>query len=283
MIGPWPSSLNTMQALNTAEVVYRGAVWRLATCLVLHAGVLHLAFNLSVALRYGARLEYAWGRGAFAALLLGAGLLGSVYSAVLLPDALSVGASGALMGALGAYTAVLAMAWREGGEEERASRRRALLSVCLSAAIVAVVSLVPFVDWAAHVFGYVGGLLLAFAFYGHLDCPPGGGSLDGVALEWPERAAEAAQGWGVGRATAGGSGAGAGKPGGCCARGGGGGGGGGGAPASCSDGGGGGCGCCVAPVYARRRLLGAVLYAIVAVAGALALALRTQPDRGLLG
>ena len=44
-------TLDTLQALEPARVVYAGAVWRLLTCLLLHAGILHLLMNLSMAMR----------------------------------------------------------------------------------------------------------------------------------------------------------------------------------------------------------------------------------------
>ena len=271
MFGPPAHALDTLQALNPARVVYEGAAWRLLTCLFLHAGLLHLAMNATMALRFGLRLEYAWGRGAYVALLLGAGLLGSVYSAVLLPDALSVGASGALMGVLGATVAVLAMAWHEGGDEDKAARRGALISAVVMAAMVAVFSLVPFVDWAAHLFGFLGGALLAFAFYGQQACPPGGNAHDGAAAEsaaWSNASASAAPAvgtwataWSRTSAAPAGIGAGGRRPGTWAE------------PKQSF------CGRCTAPACSRRRVAGALLYVIVLVAGVLALALKTQPNR----
>jgi hypothetical protein len=200
------------------------------------------------------------------AVFFGSGLLGSVYSAVLLPDGLSVGASGALMGILGAYASVLAMAWREGGDEERGARRQALLSVCITAVMVAIISLVPFVDWAAHLFGCVGGALLAMAFFGHRQSPPGGSTMDGAA---EDDAAWAAAG--VPTAAVAAWGAVAGQPvrapprkALCCAR-----------PACAPP-------TCAPPACSRRRAAGAALYAVVLVAGALTLGLRTAPNRSAL-
>jgi membrane associated rhomboid family serine protease len=185
MFGPSTSTLYTLQALSPAAIVYQGQVWRLLTNIFLHAGIIHVIMNTTIAVRYALRLEFAWGMGPFLLLYLGSGLLGSIYSAILLPETLAVGASGALSGVMGAWASILTMSWGQGGEDECASRKSALVSVILTLIIIALISLAPFVDWAAHLFGAIGGVALAIAMFGHEVSPPGGFAADGGAAAWP--------------------------------------------------------------------------------------------------
>ncbi len=72
---------------------------------VLHAGILHLASNLFFQCRVGFTMEQYWGTGRFAAVYVIAGFGGALFSCVTSPTVLSVGASGALFGILGAELA----------------------------------------------------------------------------------------------------------------------------------------------------------------------------------
>jgi membrane associated rhomboid family serine protease len=79
-----------------------GQWWRLITAAFLHASLFHLGTNMFVLWIVGAPVEQAIGRGRFLALYLVSGLAGSAGALILSPDALTVGASGAIFGILGA-------------------------------------------------------------------------------------------------------------------------------------------------------------------------------------
>ena len=79
-----------------------GEWWRLITAAFLHYGPLHLALNMLALWWFGAALEQALGRGRFILLYLVSGLAGSAGALITSPDALTVGASGAIFGILGA-------------------------------------------------------------------------------------------------------------------------------------------------------------------------------------
>lgn len=102
------------------EAVFeRGWFWQVATYMFLHAGPMHLLFNMLGVWMFGTELERAWGTQAFAryyavtgvgagviaaaASFLPVGALGASYSAT------TIGASGALFGLLLAY----ALRWPE--------------------------------------------------------------------------------------------------------------------------------------------------------------------------
>jgi membrane associated rhomboid family serine protease len=80
--------------------------WRLVTSGFLHDGLLHILFNMVFLYFMGTVLEPAIGRLNFA-VVYGASLLAGAFGALLFqPDALTIGASGACFGVLGALIVV---------------------------------------------------------------------------------------------------------------------------------------------------------------------------------
>jgi len=91
----------------------------LVTSMFLHAGLVHLAFNMVVLLQAGPLVEYAAGAARMLPLYLFAGIISAIFSAFA-PylssthdlNVFSVGASGAIMGML---AAALVLGWRRDG------------------------------------------------------------------------------------------------------------------------------------------------------------------------
>jgi membrane associated rhomboid family serine protease len=82
--------------------VDQGQYWRLITGGFLHAGIIHIAFNMYILWFLGNLLEPAIGSVRFAALYF-TGLLAGSFGALLLePNTFTVGASGAVFGLMGA-------------------------------------------------------------------------------------------------------------------------------------------------------------------------------------
>ncbi len=76
--------------------------WRLVTSAFLHAGFIHIAFNMYLLYTLGNMLEPTLGNVKFA-LIYAVGLLGGSFGALLVePTAVTVGASGAVFGLMGA-------------------------------------------------------------------------------------------------------------------------------------------------------------------------------------
>jgi membrane associated rhomboid family serine protease len=75
--------------------------WRLVTSGFLHSGILHLAFNMYVLYWLGTMMEPALGRPKFLALYFTSLLAGSFGALLVEPNALTVGASGAVFGLMG--------------------------------------------------------------------------------------------------------------------------------------------------------------------------------------
>src|SRR5881394_965467 len=82
--------------------VAQGDWWRLITAAFLHASLIHLGFNMLALWWFGAPVEEYLGRARFIGLYLVSGLAGSAGALVLTPHAVTVGASGAIFGILGA-------------------------------------------------------------------------------------------------------------------------------------------------------------------------------------
>jgi membrane associated rhomboid family serine protease len=89
------------------DAIADGEYWRLVTSGFLHAGFLHLAFNMFALYILGSMLEPAVGRLRFGLIYAVALLAGSFGALLLEPDAPTVGASGAIFGLMGAAVVVM--------------------------------------------------------------------------------------------------------------------------------------------------------------------------------
>ena len=88
-------------ALN-GPAVADGDYWRIVTSGFLHAGLLHILFNMYLLYLLGNMLEPAIGSVRFAIVYFVALFAGSLGALIVSPDALTVGASGAVFGLMGA-------------------------------------------------------------------------------------------------------------------------------------------------------------------------------------
>jgi membrane associated rhomboid family serine protease len=135
-------------------LVAQGQYERLLTAAFLHAGVVHIVFNMMALYIVGPSLETALGRVRFGVLYLLAALGGSVLSYLFSnPRIEGVGASGAIFGLFGAFFVV-------------ARTRHADTSGIVGLLVINL--LYPFIDrtidWRAHVGGLVVGSAVAAAF-----------------------------------------------------------------------------------------------------------------------
>jgi membrane associated rhomboid family serine protease len=89
--------------------VWAGEYWRVATCMFLHIGLVHILMNSYMAIGWATSLERAIGKARFLAIYLLSGIGGgcaSVVSGIIFGPRISAGASGALFGVLGATLAI---------------------------------------------------------------------------------------------------------------------------------------------------------------------------------
>jgi len=143
---------------NAGWLTLGGDWWRLITCLFVHGGIIHIAFNMWCLWDLGALCESLYGHWTFGAVYLISGLGASVTSLAWHPNGLSVGASGAIFGLAGALIAAYYLG-------EFSMPRAAVMGSLKS--IVAFVgynlvfgAMIGQTDNAAHVGGLVTGLVL---------------------------------------------------------------------------------------------------------------------------
>ncbi|XP_040369657.1 RHOMBOID-like protein 5 isoform X3 [Rosa chinensis] len=112
LLGPSALTLQKLGALERNLVVDDGEGWRLLSCMWLHAGVVHLVVNMLSLLFIGIRLEQEFGFIRIGPLYVLSGLAGSLASTNHGKESsVSVGASGALFGLLGAMLSELFTNW----------------------------------------------------------------------------------------------------------------------------------------------------------------------------
>ncbi len=142
------------------EASLNGEPWRLLASVALHGGWMHIGANCLMLYILGGQLERILGWARLALLLVVAGALGSLFSALHAEALLSVGASGAIWGILGA-AAGLAIKPRGLVPPPVADglRRAAFANLALNIGI----SFLPGIDFMAHLGGGVAGFGLAFA------------------------------------------------------------------------------------------------------------------------
>ncbi|GFZ02279.1 RHOMBOID-like 1 [Actinidia rufa] len=159
LLGPSSSTLQKMGALDVNKVVHRHQGWLLITCMWLHGGVFHLLANMLSLLVIGLRLEQEFGFVRIGLLYLISGFGGSLMSALFIQDNISVGASGALFGLLGAMLSELITNWTI-----YANKVAALLTLVFIIVINLAVGILPHVDNFAHIGGFLSGFFLGFVF-----------------------------------------------------------------------------------------------------------------------
>jgi membrane associated rhomboid family serine protease len=100
--GAGSSALSNRGALFGPSIAEKHEFYRLVTSGFLHAGIIHIGFNMYLLYLLGQMLEPALGSVRFALIYVVALLSGSLGALILSPDSLTVGASGAVFGLMGA-------------------------------------------------------------------------------------------------------------------------------------------------------------------------------------
>ncbi len=142
------------------ELVRSGDWWRLISATLMHGSVLHVAGNAFVLFFLGRIVENVHGRAGFVTAYVGAGVAGGLLS-MWVSGANSLGASGAILGLLGVIAA-FGLRYNEG--IPKALRDYFRLDIWFFVGFVALMSLLPAVDWAGHLGGFVFGFVLGLAW-----------------------------------------------------------------------------------------------------------------------
>ena len=136
--------------------VRNGEVYRLITCIFMHASILHLVFNMYALSIIGKQVETFLGKTKFLIVYLFSGLTGSLLSCAI-TNTYSLGASGAIFGLMGSLLYF--------GYHYRLYLGSVLLGQIVPVIVINLVVgyLTPSIDNAAHIGGFVGGLFLSMA------------------------------------------------------------------------------------------------------------------------
>ena len=135
---------------GTAAGLAHGDWWRLLTAAFLHYGPVHLGLNMLALWWFGGVVEQALGRWRFLLLYLVAGLAGSAGALLASPHAVTVGASGAIFGILGA---LFILEYQATGSWTGQAMTLIAINLALSFAWRSQIS------WGGHLGGLVGGIL----------------------------------------------------------------------------------------------------------------------------
>ena len=132
-----------------APQVHQGDWWRLITAAFLHASILHIAFNMWALWWLGSVVESALGWWRFLLVYCVAGLAGSAGALIASPNVVTVGASGAIFGLLGAG---LVLEYRATGRLGGSFLTMIILNLVITVAV-------PGISIGGHLGGLIGGIL----------------------------------------------------------------------------------------------------------------------------
>ncbi len=143
-----------IQGLLYGNGVAQGDYWRLFTVMFLHAGVVHIGFNMFALWWLGSIVEQLIGPVRFLLVYLTSGLAGSAGALLLTnPNVPTVGASGAIFGILGA---LLILEFMQTGSLAGQAMTMIVINLALTVAI-------PGISIGGHLGGLVGGIVGTFA------------------------------------------------------------------------------------------------------------------------
>jgi len=155
------STVLIMYGAKENMLIHHGQYWRFVTPIFLHANLLHVGLNMLNFVVLGVFLEQLVGHMRFLLIYFITGIISIIASFYFAPQEISVGASGAIFGLVGAYSVFVLMhrqAFPRGGVP-------ALLWLVLVIGInLGLGLIVPNVDNYAHIGGLISGCLLGWWF-----------------------------------------------------------------------------------------------------------------------
>ncbi len=150
-------------AMNWFLVKEEGEFYRIFTAMFLHSDLEHLLNNMLVIFFVGDNLERAAGKFKYLLIYFGSGILAGItsisYNMLKEENVFSVGASGAIFGIVGAMAYIIIV--NKGRLEDLNGRQIILFAVFSLYGGISSVN----IDNAAHIGGFVGGVLLAILLY----------------------------------------------------------------------------------------------------------------------
>ena len=148
--------------------VLDGEWWRVISAVFLHAGLVHIAANMFGLFYYGRFVENKLGTPKFLLIytVTGIGSMFGMMGVALLqnqPNLMGVGASGAVMGLLGAMLVILLQSWRRSKSAIAAEQFRVLVVLVLIQSVMDF--LIPQISQSAHLSGLAIGIIFGLLLY----------------------------------------------------------------------------------------------------------------------
>jgi membrane associated rhomboid family serine protease len=143
------------------EAILQGQYWRFVTPIFLHASLLHVGLNMLNLIVLGIFVERIFGHLRFLLIYLVTGVISIVASFYFAPQEISVGASGAIFGLVGAYSIFIFIhrkAFRHGGIPAL-SWLVLIIGINLGIGLI-----IPNIDNYAHVGGFLSGCIVGWFF-----------------------------------------------------------------------------------------------------------------------
>ena len=143
------------------QAILEGQYWRFVTPVFLHVNILHLGLNMLNLIVLGIFVERIFGHLRFLLIYLITGVISIIASFYFAPQEISVGASGAIFGLVGAYSLFIFIhrkAFRKGGIPAL-SWLVLIIGINLGIGLI-----IPNVDNYAHVGGFLSGCVLGWFF-----------------------------------------------------------------------------------------------------------------------
>ena len=136
-----------------SKVVYDLELWRLVTSMFLHGDFIHLFSNMFSLLIFGSYIELSFSKYKFVLIYFISGFLGSLFTLFILPiNTISLGASGAIFGLIGAALSILIV-----------ERNNPLIILGLIYVFYFVImSFSSGINYIAHIFGLLGGFVIGY-------------------------------------------------------------------------------------------------------------------------
>jgi rhomboid protease GluP len=159
-----------MWGADAGPLTLHGQLWRALTSNYVHGGIFHIAIDMWALWNLGSLAERIFDRWTYFFTYTACGLAGSAASLWWRPMSVSVGASGAIFGIMGALIAALYL----GKLPIHPAALRGTLKSLLGFAAFNLFfgSVVPGIDNSAHIGGFLCGLAIGAAMAKHIMAPP---------------------------------------------------------------------------------------------------------------
>ena len=148
-----------LAGIGSNFLIEQGEYWRLVTPMFLHAGIMHLLFNMFSLFIFGPELEKVSGKARFLTVYFLSGIFGSIATFFVYDSSFThVGASGAIFGIFGAFGALVYHT-----KKMLPQLRQIILPIIGLGVVMTFIG--PNINAAAHIGGLIVGFLIGLSIF----------------------------------------------------------------------------------------------------------------------